>query len=575
MGAMTEDSVDVAIVGGGPVGLSAAICLGKLGITSRLFEQNAATSFHPRGHVISGRTMEIFRIWDVEDAVNAAALPIERHAGIGFVESLMGTEIGSIQTRGDEARDAFERSISPSLKRSCPQDVLEPILRKAAEKLESVDIRFGTRVTDISQSEAAVSLSWQDEDGGQGKTTARFLIAADGARSFVRDALGVAMTGGSMGQQIGVYFKADLWNAVKSRPYLLWWVYNATTTGVLISLDGRYRWTYNFAYGADESRHDYTEARCLDILRAVIGDPSVEIEIENIMPWRMQARLIEHFRVGRTFFAGDAAHPLPPTGGQGMNTGIADVHNLVWKLKLVLDGTAPDALLDSYDEERRPVAGFNVEQSARNAKKMAEAGLSGILQADTSVSGGLSGADAPRIRAQLAAAIPAQREHFDYPGQTFGYGYQSRLITPDGTRQTPMEVDHYVPDARPGNRAPHFWARTATGPISSIDLFDGSGFTLLTGTEGAAWTTAFQRILRDSGLAGAAYRVGQSLDLEPETDWLALYQISQSGAVLVRPDGHVAFRVAALTKDPVAALDAAIRTSTGLGQSDIGLAHAG
>lgn len=572
---MTQDSIDIAIVGGGPVGLSAAIHLGKLGIACRLFEQNPATSFHPRGHVISGRTMEIFRTWGLEDAVNDAALPIERHAGIGFVESLTGTEIGSIQTRGDEARDAVERSISPSLKRSCPQDVLEPILRDAAEKLEAVDLRFGTRVTDIKQDEDAVRLAWQDANGAQGHTTARYLIAADGARSFVRDALGVPMTGGSMGQQIGVYFKADLWDAVKSRPYLLWWVYNATTTGVLISLDGRYRWTYNFAYSADESRHDYTEARCLEILRAVIGDSSVEIKIENIMPWRMQARLIEQFRVGRTFFAGDAAHPLPPTGGQGMNTGIADIHNLIWKLKLVLDGIAPDALLDTYDTERRPVAGFNVEQSARNAKKMAEAGLSGILKADNSVADGLSGADAPRIRAQLAAAIPAQREHFDYPGQTFGYGYESELITPDGTRQVPLEVDQYVPNARPGHRAPHFWARTASGTVSSIDLFEGSGFTLLTGTEGHAWTVAFDRALRDCGLSGVAYRIGPGMDLEPEADWLALYQISQSGAVLVRPDGHVAFRSTAITRDPVTTLDAALRKSIGLAQSDMGLAHAG
>jgi 2-polyprenyl-6-methoxyphenol hydroxylase-like FAD-dependent oxidoreductase len=572
---MMEDSINVAIVGGGPVGLSAAIQLGKLGIACRLFEQNTATSFHPRGHVISGRTMEIFRTWGLEDAVNKAALPIERHAGIGFVESLTGTEIGSIQTRGEEARDAVERSISPSLKRSCPQDVLEPILREAAEKLEAVDLRFGTRVTDIKQGEDAVRLSWEDADGIQGHTTARYLISADGARSFVRDALGVPMTGGSMGQQIGVYFKADLWDAVKSRPYLLWWVYNATTTGVLISLDGRYRWTYNFAYSAEESRHDYTEARCLEILRAAIGDPSIEIKIENIMPWRMQARLIEQFRVGRTFFAGDAAHPLPPTGGQGMNTGIADVHNLIWKLKLVLDGVAPDALLETYDAERRPVAGFNVEQSARNSKKMADAGLSGILKADNSVADGLSGADAPRIRAQLAAAIPAQREHFDYPGQTFGYGYQSELITPDGTRQIPLEVDNYVPSARPGHRAPHFWARTASGSVSSIDLFEGSGFTLLTGTEGHAWTAAFDRTLRDCRLSGVAYRVGPGMDLEPETDWLALYQISQSGAVLVRPDGHVAFRSTAITRDPVATLDAALRKSIGLAQSDMGLANAG
>lgn len=559
---MTKPTVDIAIVGGGPVGLTAANLAGHLGLSTALFERNEATSFHPRGHVLNTRTMEIWRQVGMEQAINDAALPIERHAGIGFVTSLAGEEIGNIRTRGDAARDALERSWSPALKRSCPQDVIEPILREHADRRESVELAFGTEVTGLEQHGEGYRLTWVDGDGQAGETFARYVIGADGPRSLVRDRLGIEMHGRSMGQQIGVYFHADLWKFIETRPYLLWWIYNARTTGVMIAMDGRTRWTFNFAYGAEESRHDYSEERCLEIIRAAIGE-DVPVEIRSIMPWRMQARIAERMGKGRAFLAGDAAHPLPPTGGQGMNTGVADVHNLVWKIAMVIRGAAPEGLLDSYDLERRPVATFNVEQSARNAEAMAKSGLAGMLSNDSAVTRNIEGPESAAVRARLAAAIPKQRGHFDYPGQTFGYSYDGDLITPDGTAPMELDIETYVPSARPGMRAPHFPILRDGGEASVLDLFDYGGFTILAAPQAAAVAADLVVAAEDLGVPCRAHVVGQGAEVEPVgIDWLDLYGIGPGGIVLVRPDGHVACRLATTDAHSLQDLTRALGAST-------------
>ncbi len=553
---MTHETTDVAIIGAGPVGLTAAIMLQKLGVPCTVFETNRSTSFHPRGHVVNARSMEILRQLQLEQEVEEVSLPIERHAGVGFMTSLAGEEIGVIWTRRDRCATAEELAHSPAIKRSCPQDMLEPVLRRKAEAYPRHDLRFGTEITEITQDAAAVTLGWQRGDGGKGTTRARYVIGADGARSFTREALGIPMSGGLMGQQVGVYFKADLWPWLRERPYLLWWIYNSTTTGVFISLDGRHRWTYNFAYDKGTSRKDYTPQRCTEIIRAAIGADDVEVDIQSVLPWRMQARVADRFQQGRVFLAGDACHPLPPTGGQGMNTGFADVHNLVWKIANVLSGSAPESLLDTYDPERRPVGRFNVEQSRRNAEKMAKSGLSGILATDFEAESRMASQEGKSIRDRLAAAIPEQREHFDYPGQTFGTCYGSEIILDDGTPPAEMVVETFHPSARPGCRAPHFWLDTGGAPVSSIDLFDYAGFTLLTGDRGGPWVDAFGRVTRQFGLAGKAHVIGATAELSArDCDWLDLYGLTPGGAVLVRPDGHVAWRSPGGSDKPEAVLE--------------------
>lgn len=335
-----------------------------------------------------------------------------------------------------------------------------------------------------------------------------------------------------------------------------------------LPLDGRHRWTYNFAYDSqNESPQDFTRDRCVELIRAAVGDKNVPVEVCSVQPWQMQARTAEHMRSGRVFLAGDAAHPLPPTGGQGMNTGIGDVQNLAWKLKLVLDKRAPETLLDSYEIERLPVARFNVEQSARNARKMADSGLSGILRNDPTVGAKIEAPDSGPLRTKLRQAIAQQRSHFGYHGQTFGLVYNSSVIIDDGLPRPPFDVCDYVPDACPGARAPHLASTNAEDPRSSIlDIFGGAHFVLLT-TD--ATKLYWRNVVRDLATAMLldlrVVAVGENADFAGACDrFMTLYGIGSEGAVLVRPDGHVAWR----TQRPVdaGAFERVIRTVVGHSQ---------
>lgn len=535
---------EVMIVGAGPVGLTAALLLGRLGISALVVERNASTSVHPRGHVVNARTMEIFRSLGLEDQVRAEGLSAERNQGVAFLRRLSEPEIAVIRTRGVQERDDAHRMASPSLKLSCPQDRLEPVLLAAAQRDPKITVMFSTELRSFDVSADGVTATCAAPDG-EIRISSRYLIGADGARSLVREQCGITMSGkGRIGRQIGIYFEADLWSFIKDRPYLLWWIYNASTCGVLIALDGRHRWTYNFAFDpGQESAADYTPERCEDIIRSVLGSKNVDIRIRSILPWQMQARLADSLRAGPVFLAGDAAHPLPPTGGQGMNTGICDVHNLTWKLALVLRGNAPDSLLDSYDTERRPVARINIDQSVENAIKMAELGLSGIATAHSDIATELDGPDPEAAEAHVRNVAPRLREHFDYVGQTFGHHYINGALIPDGSPAPVFSIIDYEPTARPGHRAPHVWLRRNNDRVSTIDLIDFGGFHLFATLGHRDWCNEFEKWITANGLAGKAWAVGDAGDLtDPDGEFSRAYGIERGGVVLVRPDGHVGYR---------------------------------
>ncbi|MFD2414777.1 FAD-dependent monooxygenase [Amycolatopsis pigmentata] len=560
---MAHHSTEVLIVGGGPTGLAATIALGRLGVSTTLVERRGTTSTHPRGHVENGRTMEIFRLWGIDEQVRDEGLPRAFLGGVTFMTRLSGIELGSLRFREDSEWLMGPDGQGPAALSSTPQDRLEPILLERAQRCPSVTSRFNWEVRDLVNGPEAVTATLHGPAGEVETIDAAYVIAADGPRSAVREALGIQVDGpGALGSQLGIYFHADLPWLAATRPNALYWLYNPEVQGVVISLDGARRWHLLFAYDAQrESVEDYPPERCEAIVRALVGREDIPIEIRSVLPWQMRAAVAERFRAGRVFLAGDAAHTMPPTGGMGMNTGIGDAHNLAWKLHAVLRGIAEPELLDTYDTERHPVGVRNTGNSVANARAMVESGLSGILVHDPEGFAAIETPGGSALRERLARAVPGQLDHFSFDGLSFGYVYDSTAVVPDGTVVPESGVGTYVPTAAPGARAPHTWLTHRGEKVSTIDLSDAR-FVLLSAS--STWADAARRVAGDVNAPIDAGRVGSAEDLatadfvDPDGRFLDLYELGRHGAVLIRPDGHVAWRTLDLTDDPEFSIRAAI-----------------
>jgi hypothetical protein len=292
--------------------------------------------------------------------------------------------------------------------------------------------------------------------------------------------------------------------------------------------ENRWRYQAPFHPQRGERPEDFPVERCVQLVRSAVGIDDLQVDVLSAAPWSGTAAVCERFRDGRVFLAGDAAHAISPAGGQGMNVGIHGVHNLAWKLAAVVHGRAGEALLDTYEAERRPVA------LAVNADVV-----------------------------QNVAAGPAVRvEQFSNRGRVLGVAYSSEAVVPDGTDLPTVAnpVVDYVPNARPGSRAPHAWLFRDGRQISTLDLFD-THFVLLAGPAGSTWICAGEQLARQLGVPLQCYSVGPD---EPLIDrsgrWLTLYGLGSGGAVLVRPDGHVAWRSPTLTANPASSLTLAFRS---------------
>jgi putative polyketide hydroxylase len=531
---VTDLETPVLIVGGGPTGLAASICLSRCGVPSLLVEQHASTTDHPRATVVNTRTYELFRAWGIEAAVRAGGLPPARTRYVVWATTLAGWELGRLDLAPLTSSAWSPGAQSPCTTGICPQDVYEPILRATAAAMPSADVRYGAALLSFTADDEGIDAVVRHE-GRDLRIRARYLLACDGAASPVRERLGVAMVGpDDIGNLLNVYVHADLRPYVGGREGPLYWIVNAESPGVFIALDNATRWLFNTPFKGSPAAFD--AERCRALVRRAAGDPALAVDVRSIDPWIMRSQVAELYRADRVFLLGDAAHRFPPTGGFGMNTGVQDAHNLAWKLAGVLAGWADPALLDTYEAERRPVAQANADQSHKNARSMPNPFRTG----DAAHPLACIEDDSPageRLRAQVASGIAGTREHFSAQGQAKGFAYASAAVVPDGTVQAARSVETYVPSARPGNVAPHAWIGNGDGTRSLLDLF-GDGFVLLTGPDGAAWRRAAEATPPPYPLA--TYTVGR--DVPCDADWCKLYDVEPDGAVLVRPDGHVAWR---------------------------------
>ncbi|KAH8692052.1 putative monooxygenase [Talaromyces proteolyticus] len=546
MASLETIHVPVLIVGGGIVGLSASLFLSHQGVNSLLIERHSGTSIHPRARSVNARTMEIFRTIGLSDLVREAGASLAPTWGI-----YSGTSLKSVI----ETKPRRENRKGASLVRSAEigpedgvfvtQDMLEPVILKAAREIGG-DVRFYSECTDVEQYEEYVTARIRNRETGNSiKVTADYLIAADGANSPIRSQLGVTTTGrGTMGNLLNILFHADLKDIVLNREFSLCSIDSPEVVGILTSINNSDRWVFHLNYDPSkgEKPADYPPDRCKELLRIALGLPDIKIDIVSILPWQPAVRVVTKLQHGRIFFAGDAAHQMPPYGGQGANTGISDAYNLAWKLSFVLNGYANSRLLQTFDTERLPVGKTAAEASAGPAD---DRGLISIKRDLRTIMG-------------WTRIIPL----------TSGYGYvyssdSLAVVREDiwplgGMTWKPWNAPSlfFSLDGRPGSRAPHVWVEKEGNKISTIDIF-GKGFVLLAGSEGDAWVAALKTINEKfHGLGFTGYRVGPKGEIVDQgKKWEAAAGISSTGALLVRPDGYVAWRQRRMPTDVYAMLE--------------------
>ncbi|WP_437587032.1 FAD-dependent monooxygenase [Sorangium sp. So ce1000] len=519
---MAEDRFPVVIVGGGVVGLTASLFLVQHGVRALLVERHPGTSIHPRARGVNGRTMELMRELGLEEAVRNVgtklAPAVGIHAGATLVDVLAARGDGGWLMKRIRQRGILGHGSKKSPTGPCraTQDELEPVLLAAARE-RGVDARFSTEMIGFEQDASGVTAAIVDRKTGERRAVrAEYLIAADGARSPIRERLGVRQDGrGVLTHQLNLYFRADLAALVKGREFSMCLVDNPDVRGLLVSINNTDLWVFHVSYFPERGQRpeDFPPERCVALIRKGVGIPDLEVELKGALPWQSAVRVAERYQHGRVFLAGDAAHVMPPWGGFGANTGIQDAHNLAWKLAAVLHGEAGPDLLATYDVERRPV-GHAVAEIAGEMND--ERGLMQVKR-------GL-------------AMLWRLRKVFPY--LTMGYGVASPAVIlepgpPPGPGTTELR-------GRPGTRAPHVWIERGGRRLSTLDLF-GRGYVLLTGKDGAAWGEAARAAARRLCVRLDTLRVGADLQ-DVERRFHKAYGVKADGAVLVRPDGIVAWR---------------------------------
>jgi 2-polyprenyl-6-methoxyphenol hydroxylase-like FAD-dependent oxidoreductase len=523
------ESVDVLIVGGSLVGSAAALLLRRHGVSSLNVERHAGTAIHPRAGHFHLRTMEILREAGVEDAVRRRSVAqYHPDGGINNVESLAGRELGTFFAN----LNAGVQEFSPTVRAFIDQDALEPILRAQAEAL-GARLRYGVECESLVQDSDGVTATLHDlSDESRRTVRSRYVIAADGNRSPTRERLGIAMRGhGLLSHSITIYFRSEvsLEPLLAGRAHGVTYVTNPVLRGffrlnrsadrgfLVVNLVGdTARPEIVAAYPSApwaNAASSIDQARALELLRAAIGIPDLPVVIEDLATWRAVADSAERYRDGRVFLAGDAAHVVPPNGGFGGNTGVQDVHNLAWKLGLVIRGLAGAELLHTYDSERRPIGELTVEQAyARYVTRVAPyLGTAGV------------------------------QELVDDLSMEIGYRYDSPAVIAE-PGQTPALHEHPRESrGRPGSRAPHVLLQRDREPLSTLDLF-GANLALLAGPEGGLWQTVAREAAAGMGVPLDSHVVGSPELSDPAGAFADAYGISAAGAVVVRPDGFVAWR---------------------------------
>ncbi|MEV0688149.1 FAD-dependent monooxygenase [Nocardia sp. NPDC050378] len=564
---------DVLIVGSGPAGASAALFLSTLGIDNIMITKYRWTANTPRAHITNQRAMEIFRDMGIEDQVLADATPHELVGDTVFCTSIAGEEIGRIHTWGTRPdREADYQLASPCLTVDIPQNYLEPILVKNAT-VRGTQARFSTEYLSHTQDDTGVTVRALDRLTGQEfEIRAKYLIGADGARSKVAADIGLPFEGAmDIAGSMNITFKADISAHVGHRPSVLYWVIQpgANVGGIGAGLVRMVRpwneWLIVWGYDITKEPPQVDEAEARRIVRQLLGMPDLDVEITGTSLWGNNEMYATHLQQGRVFCAGDAVHRHPPSNGLGSNTSVQDSYNLAWKIAAVLKGQAGAALLDSYSAERAPVAERIVKRANKSGREfidifealgVLDAKDEAEMQARIEERKAATPAGAAK-RAALVTAMETKNYEFNAHGVELGQFYESNAIVSDGTRPAPSRDEdlYHVMSTSPGAHLPHAWVGNNVTKSAMMDLAPYIRWTLLTGITGADWAAAADKVAHDLGLPLETVVIGPGREVtDLYYDWAKLREVEESGAILVRPDKHIAWRAMSLAGDPETAL---------------------
>lgn len=573
--------IDVLIVGGGASGLTSSLLLSSYGISTLLVSKYAETSTVPKAHLLSIKTMEMFRELGVEDEIRAKGTPRENmryagwYAGLGGHTEDHGREIARLGAWGRGYEDADWRGASETAYANLMQSRLEPLLKARAETVAPGTIRFNHDFKSLEEDATGVTATIEDRATGETyRVRARYLLACDGGR-VIGPQLGVEMEGDlAIATNVSIHFSADLSPWARDPDVLIRTILNPDVgvPCVLVPVGPSdwgpksQQWVIHFiSFAGDHKSYDKEEA--LAAARAGLGLPDFDPEIHIINRWPLDIVVASKFRVGRTFILGDAAHRMPPSGGHGLNTAVQDCYNLCWKLAAVLRGDADDALLDSYEVERRPVAQRTVASAIANWQN-ARAFVAALdftpdrtaeerWQSLRTIWDG-EGLEADAARRRARDGLTSNLTTYNHLNINYGYRYDAGAIVPDGSvPPEPLDpVQVYRPTTIPGASVPRAIIEDLHGATALADRLGHGRFVLIAGEEGSEWCHAAARVAAARGVALDCMTIGLSecdaLDMRRE--WLRAREFGASGAILVRPDRFIAWRAMAMSEDPAATL---------------------
>jgi 2-polyprenyl-6-methoxyphenol hydroxylase-like FAD-dependent oxidoreductase len=533
---VTAARVDVLIVGGGPFGLTLANELGRRGVTAALFDAKSSTAFNPQANATQARTMEHYRRLGFADEVRSLGLPDDFPTDIAYFTRFTTHELARFRLpSAREARDRVRRLSgswsAAELPHRVSQKYVERVLRRQAESLPGISIKYGWRLTDFVENDDGVTARVEQVDGEESRqVTAQYLVGADGAHSYVRRRLGFGWTGETGvvrdffgGRMYAIYLSApQFYELVPHRPAWMNVTFNRDRRAFMAAVDGRGEFAFHTQLRDGENDEHISESGALAMFRAAVG-ANIDATILSRDTWTAGHALVaERFQRGRIFLGGDAVHLFTPAGGLGYNTAVEDAVNLGWKIAASVKGVAGPRLLTSYELERRPAAVRNTTYARSFAESLGRLVPEEGLEDD--------GPTGEQLRRHAGDYLERHgRAEFNIPGITFGTRYaDSPVIVPDGSEAPPDSANRYVPSASPGGRAPHLWL----GEDRSLyDLF-GFEWTLL--RLGPAPPSASHLVRAARGL-----RVGLKVVDLVSTEARELYE---APLALIRPDQVVAWR---------------------------------